>query len=151
MDFSVRAALEARCVHVPWTFEQPARSYMFSCANVRRLCRRSGVSVATTEYCMWGMRWRKSTSFVSCGLDLTKVAAHRCQGAKRGLCARTQLPHLVLKGVDADGIFFTKKAEPYPTALCNEIARSFQDSRCQSIAREFERFVSLKSGGAMDL
>ena len=91
---------------------------------------------------MWGAAWRKSTSFLHWGLSLEPLERRRCQGAKRGLCARTGLPHVALRGRAAGGAaYLTKQAEPYPHQLCLTLASCFRESRCALTAAQLDHYL----------
>jgi hypothetical protein len=87
---------------------------------------------------MFGMQWRKSTSFLHVHVDLSRIGDMRCLGARRGLCKRTGRPHRILSGKTPEGTFWTKIAEPYPVALCKMLALAWEDhwrsARAQQLA-----------------
>ena len=39
-----------------------------------------------------------------------------------GMCSRTLKRHVVLQGVDSDGVVMTLRAQPYPLSLCAALA-----------------------------
>ena len=98
MLFSVRALRVCRDMRIPATLENPARSRLWLCPAIRGALKWRLSTLTTTEFCMWGRPWRKPTAFLGVHADLTSVGARRCLGAKRGCCARTGRPHLVLQG-----------------------------------------------------
>ena len=123
---------------IPASLENPARSRLWICPPMIHVLRLRNVKFGLSEFCQWGTPWRKSTGFLTANLDFSSVSAHRCLGAKRGMCKRTNLPHIVLAGFDANRQFLTKIAEPYPIRLRNGIAKCFRDSQVATIARNFE-------------
>jgi hypothetical protein len=127
---------------IPATMENPGRSRIWLCPPIARLLGRPGFSFNLTEFCMWGMRWRKSTAFLATNVDLGCFAAHRCLGAKRGLCKRSGKPHLPLSGQRADGVWWTKVAEPYPPRLCRNVALAFDNALVARRASRFERLAA---------
>eukprot|EP00972_Heterocapsa_arctica_P099134 14629611-Heterocapsa_arctica.AAC.1 len=75
------------------------------------------MSSATTEFCMYGMPWRKSTRVIGCHVDLSPLESKRCLHKPRGMCARTLQPHVVLSG-SHNGQKLTLTAQPYPLGFC---------------------------------
>ena len=124
---------------VPFSAENPANSYAWLAPPLVRLQRRTGVSFHKVEYCQFGTPWRKSTAFLTFAVDFSWMCQFRCTG--RG-CRRTGLPHQVLSGTNAQGVFRTKIAEPYPPALCRRIARSFIDEQARARAAQFQHLIS---------
>ena len=139
MVFSAQVVRSCVQLCIPATLENPVRSRLWICPPMKYVLRLRNVVFNISEFCQWGTPWRKSTGFLAVHLDLSPVAAHRCLGAKRGLCKRTNLPHVVLAGLDANKQFLTKIAEPYPVKLCNAIAKCFRNSQVATIAKNFER------------
>ena len=123
---------------VPCSLENPATSYLWRTPPALRIARLSKYSQATTEFCMFGKPWRKSTIVAGVYLDLQRFQEYRCLDKPRGLCKRTNLPHLVLSGRDPDKKqFMTLTAQPYPRGFCTLLARMFNDAstalRCASM------------------
>ena len=48
--------------------------------------------------------------------------------SKKGICGYTGKHHITLAGKTPDGLFRTAVAEPYPTRLCLEWSRCFQNA-----------------------
>ena len=76
---------------------------------------------AHLDFCQYGESWKKGTSFLHYGLDLSPLDK-RCH-MKQGRCSRTGERHVVLQGTDAAGKFLTLTAQPYPHALCTRFAQ----------------------------
>ena len=74
-------------------------------------------------------------------VDLSGLGARMCLGSRR-VCARSGEPHQQLAEKRADGVFWTKVAEPYPAPLCNFIAKRFRDAIAARTAINFDRFLS---------
>ena len=110
---------------IPVSLENPATSRLWLTPCIRHLKSRKLVSLTTTEFCMWGKPWRKSTSFLSAFLDLTTLQERRCLGAPRGLWLRTGKPHRILFGRAPNGSWWTKVAEPHPATMCRCLASAF--------------------------
>ena len=139
MRFSVFILTLALALQLPFTMENPATSRLWLCPGVLRLLRRPKVQLVVTEFCMYGMPWRKSTKFLGVWISLELLAAYRCIGAKRGLCKHSGKLHIPLTGVDAQGRWLTKLAEPYPRKLCNLLCKCFANQAAEKRAHEFEK------------
>lgn len=72
------------------------------------------------DYCAYGECWKKPTTLMSHGINLAPLAK-RCFTTSK-ICSFTNRQHLALRGVNADGIFWTLVAQPYPPSLCAELA-----------------------------
>ena len=137
------------CAHllIPATIENPATSWLWCTRWMKALLRRRDVSFGCSEFCMWQkFPFRKSTGFLHTGVDLSRVFARRCLGARRGFCASTDCPHKALSGTDDSGKFWTKIAEPYLRALCRELASAFDaaiaNRRYQIIKLTFDKIAA---------
>jgi len=69
---------------------------------------------------MYGSPHKKPTRLVYQGISLGGVI-RRCTG-RRGVCARTGMPHEVLRGKDGKGVFKTARASAYPFEFCFDLA-----------------------------
>ena len=139
MRFSCYVMTLASVLHIPFTMENPARSRLWLCPAVQRMLRRKAIRLFTCEFCMFGTKWRKSTSFAASFVDLSRLFHFRCLGAKRGLCKRTDLPHMHLCGQTPDGRWMTSVAEPYPFKLCHVLAQCFASFEAQVRAENFQK------------
>jgi hypothetical protein len=90
---------------------------------------------------MRGEPWRKSTTFLNFGVDLSEIGQHRCLWAARGFCLRTAVPHLRLQGRAPNGKWWTKVAEPYPPKLCNDLVTACVNSHIASRACDFTSLI----------
>ena len=141
MRFTARVLQLALILQIFFTLENPARSRLWICPPILAVMRRKHVVVQLVEYCMFGMPWRKSTKFLGVHLNLDILGPYRCIGSKRGLCKRSNLPHLPLAGQDSNGHWRTKTAEPYPHKLCKLLARCFDNADTQRIADNFQHHL----------
>ena len=129
--FSSKVLLLCALLLIPGVIENPATSWLWQTSWMQRLAARRDVSFCVTEFCQWqAAPFKKSTSFLHTGVDLSEIAARRCLGARRGCCARTGKGHQALCGLapSAPGKpqqFWTKIAEPYPRKLCLRLAAAF--------------------------
>lgn len=139
MRFSVQVMLLASVLCIPFTMENPSRSRIWLCPAVARMLRRRNINLFICEFCMFGTKWRKSTAFAAALVDLSVFSRFRCLGSKRGLCKRTNLPHIHLCGQTASGQWMTHIAEPYPHKLCQVVALAFAEFEAQVRANKFEQ------------
>ena len=95
---------------VHFWIENPSSSWLWRQRCWRRLRASALVGEFLTDYCRWGMPWRKRTLF------LTSNSA----ADTRLLCDRTH-KHIILRGY-ANGQSLTKTAEPYPYGLADTLA-----------------------------
>ena len=79
-----------------------------------------GAVEVMVDYCQFGERWRKRTKVLTTLPNASSVS-RVCRGK---VCSRTKLPHFLLEGRDPQGVFWTKRAEPYPFSFCRAIANA---------------------------
>jgi len=103
---------------VLWTLENPMTSRVWKTRAAKLLSKHAVFHRA--DFCQYNQPWRKATYFLA--HPRLTLSLQQCRGTK-GLCSRTLQPHIVLQGIDANGTFLTKVAEPYPYSLANHIAR----------------------------
>ena len=96
------------------------------------------VKLVQTDYCLFGVPWRKRTKFLYCHVDLGDIAC-KC-ASRQGRCDRTGLPHIQLAGAQ-DGVMRTKLAEPYPPKLCRKLARAFSAAICCQSCQAMQRLA----------
>ncbi len=109
--------------NVLWTLENPMTSRVWKTRAAKKLAKHAVFHRA--DFCQYNQPWRKATYFLA-HPELPLVLKHCC--GTKGLCSRTQQPHIVLQGVDSKGTFLTKVAEPYPFSLANHIAQKVKQS-----------------------
>lgn len=105
---------------VPWVLENPASSRIWLTRNLQKF-KQLGAFFITTDFCAFGMPWRKATGFLCFHFDgMKNISKHCCpQG---GRCAFTNRRHIILTGKDSNGVWMTRRAQPYPHKLCAMIA-----------------------------
>ena len=129
--FSSKVLLVCGLLLIPGAIENPATSWLWQTAWMQRLAARRNVHFILTEFCQWQKApFKNSTGFLHTCVDLSEIAAKRCLGARRGMCAATGKPHQPLCGLapTAPGKaaqFWTKIAEPYPRKLCLSLSAAF--------------------------
>ncbi|CAE7557304.1 unnamed protein product [Symbiodinium sp. CCMP2592] len=137
MRFSVKVVLLCWRLRLCASLENPLTSRLWLCPPVRHLLRRPHVGRWTTHYCAWGKPFKKPTAFLGVHIGLSVLELHKCRGKR--ICDFTQQPHVPLQGRTAAGQWRTKWAEPYPSRLCNVIAKAFYNAEVAVLARRFEQ------------
>jgi len=103
---------------VPWIFEHPQASKVYSTKEWQEVMALPSVHTRTADQCQYGTKWRKRTTF-TCGhmdeLD-TERLSWRCTG-KRGWCSRTGKRHSHLEGTAPGGKRWTAISQAYPPKL----------------------------------
>lgn len=107
--------------HVPIVLENPYSSMAWELPPMRRLMSTPGLHGVSLDYCQFGELWKKPTYLIYYNIDISDLEK-QCH-SHRGRCSRTKRPHIPLVGVDADGLFMTLKAQPYPWAMCSQLAK----------------------------
>ena len=124
MTFSASILRLCSRLIIPCALENPATSRIWLCPALAAACRLSPIRFIKTDFCMYGMPWRKRTKIAAVHVDL-EPCSRLCKG--RGICSNSHKPHVELSG-KFQGVFRTSIAEPYPRALSNALARSFKDA-----------------------
>ena len=143
MRFSVRIMLLALMLGLPFTLENPRRSRLWICPPMLALLRKRNVSTVSVDFCMFNRPWKKPTTFAGVHVSFARLESYRCIGSKRGICLHSGKPHLPLSGQTSSGEWLTKIAEPYPTGLCNCLAKVFLDTQLQLVARNFGSHIGI--------
>eukprot|EP00434_Breviolum_minutum_P020702 symbB.v1.2.018256.t1/scaffold1449.1/size118046/7 len=142
MRFSVRIMLLALMLGLPFTLENPRRSPLWICPPMLALLRRRNVSTVFVDFCMFK---KKPTTFAGVHVSFTRLQSYRCIGSKRGICLHYGKPHLPLSGQTSSGEWLTKIAEPYPTGLCNGLAKVFLDAQLQLVTKDTNAVCGMRS------
>ena len=103
--------------------ENPWTSRIWLLNGFKKLLRRW--PLLPTDYCQDGMAWRKRTGILGVHVNF-KSAMRLCSGP-RGICSRTNLRHIELRGTQG-GKFMTLIAEPYPHRLCGRLVYCFEQA-----------------------
>ena len=116
LRFSIKVIRTSDHCGIPTVLENPASSMIWQVSALQRL---KG-SPVLLDYCQFGMRWRKRTRFQTWNIDPPENRL--CKG-HRGICSRTNRPHIILKGYDkVSKQNWTHIAEPYPKRVCSLFA-----------------------------
>ena len=137
------ALLFQRCLFldIPVVVENPARSRIWLCPPVAALLALRCTKFVVTDFCGWqALPYRKSTAFMSYGVDLEHWSHVQCCGSFQK-CSFTGRPHRPLRGRTPQGRWWTKVAEPYPFRLAYSAARAIDS------AIAMRRFRSLRALG----
>ena len=119
----IELCLELR---IPVFIENPAGSLIWKARRLQRLLQHPSCQLLTFDCCQYGAPWRKRTSVAAWNaVDLTRLR-RRCAG-KRGMCSRSNRPHVILTG-HADGVHLTAQAAAYPPLFCREVAKLIEHS-----------------------
>lgn len=106
--------------HIPFGFENPASSFIWSMPQLIRCVTKTASDIITLDYCQYGELWKKPTSIWSKYWNFY-VLQKRCHPHKNR-CSRTQRPHIVLQGRDSAGVYLTLRAQPYPIQFAEAVA-----------------------------
>ena len=98
----------------------PLSSMAWLMPPIQRFLRTYSPHIIHLDYCQFGEPWRKPTQLLFNYLDLSSVAL-QCQPFHSN-CSHSKRPHLRLAGRDEKGVFWTLRAQPYPTELTDKIA-----------------------------
>jgi len=104
---------------VPWILENPKTSRAWLTPQIKKLAETAVFNQA--DYCQYKMPWKKATYFLCGGFFDNDFGLKTCSSCK-GLCSATGKQHIILQGKDGSGNFLTAKAQPYPHALCRQLA-----------------------------
>ena len=118
--FCVRLAEICLRTQTPCVLENPWTAWSWKMARMLQLMKSRHVQFSRADFCQWGTPWQKAIGFLT--VYCQPLGIIRLCGS-RGTCSRTQLPHVVLKGTDAHGVFLTHIAEPYPKPLCTALVK----------------------------
>ena len=101
--------------------ENPHRSRLWEIPRLLAALQRIGAASVFLDYCCWGERWQKRTRLAGTLRGLRSLQ-RACAGRWTEVCSISGLRHISLVGKDASGVFWTLGAQPYPHALCDDIA-----------------------------
>ena len=127
-------------LEVPVALENPGSSLLWQMPQMLALNRREDVTIVETDYCMFGVPWRKRTKFMYAYVDLSCIA-RKCS-SRKGVCDRTGHRHVQLQGTASCGKLLTKLAEPYPAKLCKLLASSFSAALCSGVVRRLRKLAN---------
>ena len=122
LEVSSQIARLCASLSVPWVIENPLTSRIWLTSSLQQLvC--NGASFIHTDFCAFGMPWRKSTGLMFQHFDTLNHVSKHCK-TFHGRCSFTERKHIVLTGKDSNGVWLTRRAQPYPYKLCWQIAQA---------------------------
>ena len=121
LDRSVEIIDLAMSCSIPWALENPFSSRLWLTSSIARLVK-AGALLHRTDFCAYGMPWRKSTGVLCWLFPAIHLAFHTCQSSNNR-CAFSGHRHVSLTGKDSQGIWYTRRAQPYPNAMCFSVAK----------------------------
>ena len=74
-------------------------------------------------------------------IGLEVLAKYRCHTTRKTGCQYTGKPHIPLSGTDPQGVWWTKRAEPYPNQFTKLLAKLFCNIELSMLAQEFQRHL----------
>lgn len=108
---------------IPWVVENPFTSRCWLTSVFQTLIA-GGAILHRVDFCQYHTPWRKSTGLLPSNLvGLDKML--RICDTIHGRCSATQRRHVILSGQDAEGTWWTVRAQPYPKPLCRDLASFF--------------------------
>jgi hypothetical protein len=103
--------------HVPVILENPVASMLWLAPPIRSQLNAPSCQVVSVDQCQFGARWRKRTRLASWHCPIVQLQ-RLCSGRK-GVCNRTDKPHIVLSGTSKErGVLWTALAQTYPDPFC---------------------------------
>ena len=105
---------------IPFVLENPLSSFAWSMPPLLQFMHESESMICDLDFCMYGEQWKKPTRLLYKYLGISCLS-RRCI-SNNNTCERTSRPHIPLQGRDAEGVFLTLRAQPYPWALANDFA-----------------------------
>ena len=120
LDCSVQIAQLCSDLQIAWVLENPFTSRIWLTEPLQA-CLLKGASFLQTEFCAFGVPWQKSTGLIFQNFDTLRQVSKHCK-THHGRCSFPGRKHIILSGKDSDGVWLTRRAQPYPYKLCWKIA-----------------------------
>lgn len=133
LRFTLRIMACCERLHIPYALENPFSSYAWSMPPMQKFIRQFSPHEAILDVCQYGEQWQKPTRILGNFWPVSELS-RRCQPTQ-GLCSRTLQPHLRLTGTDANGMFLTLEAQPYPEQLASLVAQKVASAISRSVFR----------------
>ena len=106
---------------VDWVIENPASSRLWLTRPMKKVM--CGATFFSLDFCQYGERWRKRTSFATSIASLSSLSALCGSSSAHPSCTRTGRRHIQLSGIDPKTKQFrTMLACPYPKKLVVALA-----------------------------
>ena len=126
----IHTALE---MSMPVVLENPMTSRVWLIPALREVAAKHDAVWARADYCQYGQPWRKAAFFLAWDMPGLQSLLRSCC-TKHGRCSASGCRHVILQGRDAQGVFLTLRAQPYPKPLCRDLAEAIVTT-VQSITR----------------
>ena len=128
-------------LQVPCVVENPETSRAWLTSEVCSL-KNAGFKAFDLDFCQFGEPWKKGARLLAVHFDELAVVCKRCKGTT--LCSASGKPHVIPKGKDVHGIWWTQRAQPYPLLLTEAIAGA---TKCRLKAGKYPPAASTKIWG----
>ena len=112
--------------HTPFVLENPRSSLVWELPPLKNFIVQSDAILVYLDFCQFGEQWRKPTTLL-CKYFNPSALSRTCTPS-HGRCSRSHHAHIPLAGVDASGVFWTLRAQPYPWLLARCFAETFLES-----------------------
>ena len=124
---SITADLVDLCfeLQLRWVIENPLTSRIWLTPRLVSFVER-GAQFFQTDFCAFGMPWRKSTGFLVFRWNNFQKISQLCT-PEHGRCSFSQRKHIILTGKDSTGQWMTRRAQPYPLRMCHQLAVLLKD------------------------
>ena len=100
--------------NISFAVGNPQSPKLWQLQHFRRHLKHGRYVELDTDFCAYGMPWRKRTPFYASGFAATRGLDSRCCG-RHGLCSFSGKHHIQLRGsLPGHRLNLTKEAEPYP-------------------------------------
>jgi hypothetical protein len=128
---------EAIPLGIPVLLENPKTSRLWLVPELQALASQHSASWCQVDYCQYGTPWQKSTYFLTWNCPRLQSALRTCT-PHSGRCSASGKHHVVLKGVDPAGVFWTARAQPYPRPMCRTIADAIVSTLLTRLRQEHQ-------------
>eukprot|EP00438_Fugacium_kawagutii_P003956 Skav200396 [mRNA] locus=scaffold1919:156792:162160:- [translate_table: standard] len=120
LEFSYKVTMLASSLGLRWVMENPWTSRIWLTSQVQTLLR-NGAVLQQLDFCAYGMPWKKSTGLLSYNFPSLKSIMMTCHPSANR-CEYSGHRHITLTGKDSSGMWWTRRAQPYPPRMCQLIA-----------------------------
>ena len=119
----VSTRVARHCMHLGISFviENPHSSRIWLTEQMQSLLS-GGASFGRTDFCGFKTPWRKATGFMFWQFPTLSSIFRTCN-PQNGRCSFSGRRHIILSGTDSQGVWLTRRAQPYPKDMCDGIAQ----------------------------
>ena len=126
MRLSAEVAQLCFALGIPFVIENPLSSRIWLAKPFQQLIS-LGANFGRTDFCGFKTPWEKSTGFLHWNFEKLTHVFRLCIPS-HGRCSFSGRRHVALVGQDEHGVWLTRRAQPYPTAMCAKIAAQLNQS-----------------------